>query len=272
MSKSINCILASYIASETGTFAFKAPETYEHAFTTVSDVFSFGMVCYEIATRTPVFAGQSTQEIIDNIRYKNVRPNLQLVSDTKFAEIIGKCWQYNPNDRYQSFSELVDIFENHIYASTVVFIDWQSARALTPFGSVHEAVNMSTRELCIVKEANNNDNPSSSSSASAYTMKQFETELAILQHIAKNGGSEHIASLIGTCSNSCDKNNNNNNSCIVLQHYEPKSLKNSLATIKSYTLESKIALMQQVANMVSAIHKLGVIHCDFCSANIMVCL
>jgi len=110
--------------SSIGTVAFKAPETYKGPFTVQSDIFSFGMLCYEIATRKQVFAANVPAQLVTNkICKEKFRPNLgnkidynngcvnQLQAKINYHEMIRKCWQHNSKDRFQSFQEIINFLK-----------------------------------------------------------------------------------------------------------------------------------------------------------------
>jgi eukaryotic-like serine/threonine-protein kinase len=95
--------------SALGTVAYMSPEQargddVDHR----TDVFSFGVVLYEMATGQPAFAGRTTAVIFDEILNKRPAPpstlNRTLRSD--IDGIIARALAKNPGDRYQSAGEL----------------------------------------------------------------------------------------------------------------------------------------------------------------------
>ena len=121
----------------TGTLAWKAPETFVKAETEKSDVFSFGVTAYEIATRSLPYLGMNEREIERRVRDRfqfsksraqrgqicksqhtewledhpvvDRRPDLTIVEDgcpPGIKDIIQRCWADEPADR-PSFTECV---------------------------------------------------------------------------------------------------------------------------------------------------------------------
>ena len=144
-----------------GTFAFKAPESYDKEFTYLCDIFSYGMMCYEIATRRPVFEGMTPNEISDSICNKKIRPNLSLVSDKAFATLIEQCWQHEPEARIQSFENIIDYIDDNmpeeVTIGNTVTINWKTAKLIAEgvYSKVYVADNTAStaNSKVIVKEA-----------------------------------------------------------------------------------------------------------------------
>jgi serine/threonine protein kinase len=121
----------------TGTLSWKAPETFVKAETEKSDVFSFGVTAFEVATRSLPYLGMNEREIERRARDRFVfskaraqrgvvyeaqhaewledhpvtdrRPDLQLIEEgcsPGIKDIIQRCWADEPADR-PTFTECV---------------------------------------------------------------------------------------------------------------------------------------------------------------------
>jgi serine/threonine protein kinase/Tol biopolymer transport system component len=96
-----------------GTLHYMAPEQFSG--TTVdhrADIFSFGVVLYEMATGQQPFQGHTTAEVIDAIIGKEPRPAIDLspALPPQLQELISKCLEKDPSDRYQNMEDIaVDI-------------------------------------------------------------------------------------------------------------------------------------------------------------------
>jgi len=69
-----------------------------------SDIFSLGLVLYELLTGTKVFAGDSELSILEQVRNPNVIPPSDLNSDIPedVEKVVLKALESDPADRYQS--------------------------------------------------------------------------------------------------------------------------------------------------------------------------
>jgi proto-oncogene tyrosine-protein kinase Ret len=95
--------------SETPRYA--APEQWETEVvcTTKCDVFTFGLVLYEILVGTPVFPPSESQfGVIRRLRDRDL-PNLPAHHGELMQKLLVRCWQSHPTDR-PSFGEIFDMF------------------------------------------------------------------------------------------------------------------------------------------------------------------
>jgi hypothetical protein len=81
-----------------GTACWLAPEVINHARASeFSDVYGFGIILWELATREEVYQGLETTQIIAKVANENLRPPVPL--DCPWKDIMVKCWAENPQDR-----------------------------------------------------------------------------------------------------------------------------------------------------------------------------
>ncbi len=74
-----------------------------------SDIFSFGVVLYEMASGRLPFTGISTVDVLDQILHGEPTPLAQLRADVPadYERAVAKCLRKNPAERYQSAADLV---------------------------------------------------------------------------------------------------------------------------------------------------------------------
>jgi len=92
-----------------GTIAYMSPEQARgRALDARSDLFSFGVVLYEMATGKVAFGGNTSAEIFDGILNRAPEPPAELNAKVplKLEEIIGKSLEKEPALRYQHAADL----------------------------------------------------------------------------------------------------------------------------------------------------------------------
>jgi len=95
-----------------GTACWLAPEVIKHArCSKFSDVYSYGIVLWELATREEVYQGLETTQIIAKVANESLRPPVP--HDCPWRHIMVKCWEENPLDRLE-FDEIVEMFNEVI--------------------------------------------------------------------------------------------------------------------------------------------------------------
>lgn len=88
-----------------GTACWLAPEVINHARASkFSDVYSYGIVLWELATREEVYQGLETTQIIAKVANEGLRPPVPM--DCPWKEVMMKCWEEQPMDRLE-FGEIV---------------------------------------------------------------------------------------------------------------------------------------------------------------------
>jgi serine/threonine protein kinase len=91
---------AAHLSANKSTIAYTAPELYDREYTTKVDVFSFGLILYEILVGSAVFAGQGYSEF--HIMYRAVtgtRAELPAGMSSEMKSLITRCWSTDPDSR-----------------------------------------------------------------------------------------------------------------------------------------------------------------------------
>ena len=88
-----------------GTACWMAPEVLKHARSSKhSDVYGFGIVLWELATRKEVYEGLESTQIIAMVANDHLRPDVP--PGCPWNDVMVKCWRENPSER-PTFEEIV---------------------------------------------------------------------------------------------------------------------------------------------------------------------
>ncbi|XP_039025508.1 serine/threonine/tyrosine-protein kinase HT1-like [Hibiscus syriacus] len=97
----------------TGTYRWMAPEMIkEKHHTKKVDVYSFGIVLWELLTALTPFDNMTPEQAAFAVCQKNARPPLPSSCPLAFCHLINRCWSSNPDKRPQ-FDEIVLILERY---------------------------------------------------------------------------------------------------------------------------------------------------------------
>ena len=119
-----------------GTFAYMSPEQYhgEHA-DERSDIWSFGVLLYELLCYERPFTGPTPASLMHNICEQNPKPLKHFVEDcpAELEIIMSRVLQKSPRERYQSMEDLLlelDPVRNKLQAQFVAELVEQSRQLL----------------------------------------------------------------------------------------------------------------------------------------------
>jgi len=91
-----------------GTACWLAPEVIKNARASkYSDVYSFGIVLWELATREEVYLGLETTQIIARVAGDHLRPDVP--KNCIWKDIMVKCWDENPQKRYNFETIVIEL-------------------------------------------------------------------------------------------------------------------------------------------------------------------
>lgn len=95
-------IKAKVMTSKIGTYQWMAPEVIAgYKYTEKADVFSFGIILWELATRKPPYYGIDGTEVSKKVVNEDYRPKLSEKDNVpgQFLELMRKCWARDPDKR-----------------------------------------------------------------------------------------------------------------------------------------------------------------------------
>lgn len=99
-----------------GTPCWTAPEILRNArYTTKADVFSYGIVLWELVTRDEPFSGMPAFQVIFAVGTKGVRLPLPAICPPELIKLITSCWQEDPSLR-PPFSDIITYLERISFA------------------------------------------------------------------------------------------------------------------------------------------------------------
>ena len=95
------------MTKQKGTFQWMAPEVIKSSsYTEKADVFSFGIIMHELASRQPPYYGVDKKEVARNVATKpDYRPGISRSYPKEYVELMVKCWDQNPSKR-PTFAEI----------------------------------------------------------------------------------------------------------------------------------------------------------------------
>lgn len=90
------------MTNEVGTYRWMAPEAFADTQWTVthkSDIYSFGMILWELASLSLPFEGLNNMAAAIAVGMKGERPPIPGHCDTRLRNLIQRCWDSNPDHR-----------------------------------------------------------------------------------------------------------------------------------------------------------------------------
>ncbi|KRX09626.1 Regulator of chromosome condensation 1/beta-lactamase-inhibitor protein II [Pseudocohnilembus persalinus] len=92
--------LSNYMTGKIGTYQWMAPEVIAgQTYTEKADVFSFGIILWEIASRQPPYRDKTGIQVSYEVLNSDLRPPIPSDTPSDFGDLIKLCWDKNPSLR-----------------------------------------------------------------------------------------------------------------------------------------------------------------------------
>ena len=94
-------IKAKVMTSKIGTYQWMAPEVIRgFKYTEKADIFSYGIILWELATRKPPYYGIDGQVVSQRVVREGLRPKIsEREAPGPFLDLMRRCWDDNPERR-----------------------------------------------------------------------------------------------------------------------------------------------------------------------------
>ena len=97
------------MTSKIGTYQWMAPEVINNGskYTEKADVFSFGIILWELATRQPPYFGIDGKMVSEKVVKEGLRPKIsEKEAPGPFLDLMKRCWHKDP-ERRPMFGEII---------------------------------------------------------------------------------------------------------------------------------------------------------------------
>lgn len=89
-----------------------APEVIRgREYTEKADVFSFGIILWEIATRQPPYRNLTAVQVGMQVAHQKLRPSIPRNTPKEFSDLMQECWDQDPDNR-PTFARCVNVISS----------------------------------------------------------------------------------------------------------------------------------------------------------------
>jgi len=105
---------ADIMTNKIGTYQWMAPEVISgEQYSEQADVFSFGIILWELATRKPPYREKTGQQVAQEVVKSGLRPPLPKKCPEQFLSLMQRCWDQSPDAR-PTFNRIIEELEKYL--------------------------------------------------------------------------------------------------------------------------------------------------------------
>ena len=102
------------MTNKIGTYQWMAPEVISgEQYSEQADVFSFGIILWELATRKPPYREKTGQQVAQEVVKSGLRPPLPKKCPEQFLSLMQRCWDQSPDAR-PTFNRIIEELEKYL--------------------------------------------------------------------------------------------------------------------------------------------------------------
>jgi len=135
------------MTGQIGSLRYMAPEVVKSEYyNQLCDVYSFGILLFEMLTATLPYENMSISEHVLNVAIKGKRPSTSAVKPKIMATLINNCWQqiFRSRPSFRSISTTIGLEYNKIKNCSEFYDEGLSRSQHILFRSTHSIINVRT--------------------------------------------------------------------------------------------------------------------------------
>eukprot|EP01130_Rhizamoeba_saxonica_P013825 TRINITY_DN5942_c0_g1_i1.p1 TRINITY_DN5942_c0_g1~~TRINITY_DN5942_c0_g1_i1.p1 ORF type:complete len:739 (+),score=139.65 TRINITY_DN5942_c0_g1_i1:112-2217(+) len=243
-----------------GTIPWLSPEIFSgEGYTRKADVYSYGIVIWEILTQNEPYHGKNKPEIILGVQEGN-RPEIPEYVPDELNHLITSCWDNDPEKRYP-FNTIIKLLQDPTDISFPIPAKYElNLEELL----IQDQYEESSKYTLSIGEYRGN-------TVSVKTMKNpitenqtqyFRTEIKILS-LLNDKNCKYVPKLFGICELP--------KPLIVVPFYERQSMLDILKSDRPFDLGTIIVLSLKLVDAITEIHSFDppIMHCHITSSKIL---
>ncbi len=135
------------MTGQIGSPRYMAPEVVKSGYyNQLCDVYSFGILLFEMLTTTLPYENMSVTEHVLNVAIKGKRPSTSAVKPKIIATLLSNCWQekFSSRPSFRSISTIIGLEYNKIKGGSEFYEEGLSRSQHLLLRSTHSNINFRT--------------------------------------------------------------------------------------------------------------------------------